>query len=172
MPNVRVYDTGRCVRRVPTTGVQVVEYREEPGVYYTISGEVIDNEDWPVQAGFDVVAGRRERRRRELLREAERKIAEQVAAEDAAIEKTLTGEENARKPRPKAADDPEESAPQNEVHVQKGASLQAVHRGGGRYRVEDAGGNMIADGLSKKDADQFISDAAAAEEEEAAAAGG
>jgi len=166
MPNVRVFDTGRCVRRVPTSGVQVVEYNEQPGVYYTISGEVVENEDWPVQAGFDVVAGRKERRRRELMADAERKIAEQIAAEEAEIEKQVEGEEATRKAEPTPAGDA-----QDEVHVQKGASLQAVHRGGGRYRVEDASGDVIADGLSKKDADQFISDAAAAEEEEAVAGG-
>ena len=168
MPGVRVYDTGRLVRRVPGSGIQVVEYMEEPGVYYTISGDVIDNEDWPLQAGFDVVASRKEKRRRELMIVAQRMIDKQIAEEEAGVEAKIEDEEAARK----TASENDDPAPeQQEVHVQKGASLQAVHRGAGKYRVEDAAGDVIADGLTKQDADQFISDAAAAEAEEAASGG-
>jgi hypothetical protein len=163
VPNVRVYDTGRTVRRVPISGIQVVEYDEEPGVYYTITGQVIgEDKNWAQQAGFDVVAGRKEKRRRELMLEAEEKIAEQVEKEAADIEARIAEEEAERE---------DSQGGPGEVHVQPGAELRAVHRGGGKYQVEDSQGGVLASKLSKKEADQFISDAAAAEEEDAASRG-
>jgi hypothetical protein len=159
MPNVRLYDGGRIVRRVPISGVQIVEYHERPGEYYFIGGDPAP-EDLAQQARFDVVAGRKEKRRRELMAEAQEKIDEQIAKEEKAVERKVAKEEAEREAAPEVAAE--------EVHVQPGTDLKAEHRGGGRYRVVDATGRVVQDGLRKAEADAFISDAAAAEEEEAA----
>jgi hypothetical protein len=159
MPSKRLFEGHRMKRGIPGTSIRVCHYADErPGEYYSESGEPI-TEEMAARAGYDVVENRKEKRRRELLADAEQKIEDQIASEEAAIEEQIQKEEDAR---PSAS----------EVHVQPGADLKAVHRGGGRYRIVDANRNTITDGLSKKEADRFISDAAAAAEEEAASAGG
>jgi hypothetical protein len=167
VPNVRVYDTGRIVRRVPLSGIQVVEYTEQPGVYYTVTGDVIpEDSTWPQEARFDVRKSRMEKRRRELMVDAQKNIDEQMAEEEAGVEAKIESEEAERAAAPAGAD-----TTQDEERVEKGSLLKATHRGGGRYRVADAAGEIVADGLSKGEANQFISDAAAAEEEEATSGG-
>jgi hypothetical protein len=160
MPTVRVYPGQRLIRRIPISGIQVAEYGDYPGEYYSMGGEPIPD-DMAAQAGFDVAEGRKEKRRRELRAEADKKIDEQIAKESQEIEEKLAVEESERGKRGQKAEP-------GEVHIQVGSNLRAIHRGGGRYRVVDSEGNVVTDGLSKTEADRFISDAAAAEEEEAA----
>jgi hypothetical protein len=124
------YNRG-VVKRTTTSGVQVCEYKDEPGTYYNTSGEPVEDELAKL-AGFDVVEGQRSRRRRELEAEAQKNIEAQLAAETGAIEDKIAEEFD---------DVP---------------TIPYVKRVGHRYSVFDAQNKEVANELTKKEANTML----------------
>jgi hypothetical protein len=133
------------VQRSTPSGIKVFEYSDEPGVYYTMKGVPVSDEI-ASEARFDVEAGRKERRRRELYDEAREKADRQVEEE---MEKI----------------DQDGGAPATNVPPPAGTNLSMVHRGGGRYEIQDPEGNSVLDGtLTKKEAKAFLAEMGQEEE--------
>ncbi len=160
MPGRIDYNRGIVKRKDPTSGIAVIAYNDQPGLYVNERNEPV-SDDLAKAAGHDVTTGLREKRRRELQSESDQAIEKKLVEEDEKINAQLMKEEaaSAKKAAKQGAD--------GEVHTQKGTSLSAVHRGGGKWWVVDKNGQPVSQGLTRKEADQFISDAAAVAAEEA-----
>ena len=126
------FDRKRAYRkRMSLRGVPVYEYKDEPGVYYSMSGASVDDAE-AESAGYNVEEGKKNRRRRELEAEAQKNIEAQLAAETGAIEDKIAEEFD---------DVP---------------TIPYVKKVGYRYSVFDAQNKEIANELTKKEANAML----------------
>ena len=118
-------------QRMTRQGARIYEFADEPGTYYNANGGLVDD-DRGRDAGFDIAAGKKARRRRELEEEARKQVDIQMLEADEAIEVKLAEEAGEELPIP---------------HTKKV---------GKKWSVFDAVGNETAGDMTKKEADALL----------------
>lgn len=113
------------------TGIVVVEFKDQPGEYFDLRGGEVP-ETTARAAGYDVEAGRRAKRKRELETEARKRVEKQVAEEFGDIDEQL-----------------------DEEFKDGGLEVKQIDR---RWGVVDADGRVLVNDLSKREADQALAD--------------
>lgn len=155
MPGRIDYNRGILKKKDNQTQITVIAFKDDPGNYFDERGQPVSN-DLARAAGHDVETGARERRRRELKAESDKKIDKQLREEDAKIDAQIQQE------AAKAAKNDG-----GEERTQAGTDMKAIHRGGGKWWVVNKAGEPLSEGLTKEEATKFISDAAGEAAEEA-----
>ena len=122
------------VQRTTAAGISVHEFKDAPGEYFDVNGQPVADH-LAEEAGFDIVGGRKEKRRRELY-------AKKQAEIDAELEREF------REIDAKVAAEPE--APVTEQYK--------AEKRGSAYVVLDLRGAEVANGLSKREADALVKD--------------
>jgi len=112
------YDRGCIIRIEPTTGMDVVMYRREPGIYYTGTGREVP-EALAKRAGFDTDAHARARAKREKLAQFAQLLDREEADDHASLS----------------------AKPKDVVYEAEG--FKVISLGGGRHAVEDIDANVL-----------------------------
>ena len=129
-----------CIRKSTPSGLIVYMYKDEPGVYLDAKGNPI-NEEVAAAARFDIVRGKREKRRLELYAEARRRADEQVAREFRKADEQLHEEEGAS------------GAKVGAEETDEPALAYRPEKRGQKWVVLDPEDNAVAEGLGKREAE-------------------
>lgn len=143
------YNRGTISRNTPS-GIRVIEYQDEPGNYYSLAGNPID-EETARAANFDVEASRKKNRREQLYAEAKAKADSQVERDFDSIERSV---------------EEESSAPEESPAFGSGSGTGPIEplparmekAGHGRWNVLDGEGKVVAEEVSKNAATRLVAD--------------
>lgn len=117
--------------RTTSNGVNVVEFKDQPGDYFDGKGNAVPDTTARA-AGYDVEAGKRERRRRELEREARERVEKQIQEEFEDIDERVEKE-----------------------FADGGLRVAKV---GSRWGVIDADDRVLVEDLTKREAEDAFED--------------
>lgn len=120
------------IRKMSPDGITVVEFCDQPGEYFDARGNEL-GEEHAAKAGYNVEAGRRAKRRRELEREAQERVEQQMREEYGQIDQKLDGE-----------------FARDGLRVEKRGRKYAV--------VEESTGIPLVDDLTKAEAEEAFED--------------
>lgn len=126
------------IRRTTPQGVTVIEFHDQRGEYFDVRGDPV-GEAQARSAGYDVEAGKRARRKRELEEQAQKRVDKQIAQEFGSI--------------------PDELAREFDTGSAAGAGSLSLKEGPrGKWSVIEDDGRVLVDGLSKKEAEESLAD--------------